>query len=208
MKIFSVEGIIIISLLAISIILGQCNKGSGSSGGRDTLEFHHRDSSFIFFDSTIQYKPEKVGSFQQPVPEQYIPDSDYDTLLRQYMQMRSFFLAHNVYDTTLQVGDSSWVRIKDTVNQNEIASRGFQYHLGIPIITDKTVIVTPQQKRRMLLLGGGAEVSNVYVLNSVSLGMRYRDRKDNEFGISYRKEFKGPFAVQFERYWPIRLRKQ
>lgn len=208
MKIFSIEGIIIISLLAISIILGQCNKGSGSSGGRDTLEFHHRDSSFIFFDSTINFKPTVAGRYTESnIPAGYIPDSNYENLKQQYISLRELYLSHNVYDTTLQVGDSSWIRIKDTVNQNEIASRGFQYHLGIPTITDKTVIVTPQQKRRMLLIGGGAEVSNVYVFNSVTLGLRFRDKKDNEFGISYRKEFKGPSAVQFDRYWPIRFRK-
>jgi len=111
---------IIILLLAI-VLIGRC------SGPTPVVQppLVTRDTVWVRYDSIIYKRPYIVKRIRVPIKEivkdvQYIPDTNYDGLVKQYRDLLILYFAKNIQRDTLKINKFGYVYVQDTVNTNVI----------------------------------------------------------------------------------------
>lgn len=136
----------------------------------------------------------------------YVPDTNYEGLLKQYKQALDSLLATKVYDQTYKQ-DSSSITLKDTVRENKIIGRSYKFDLKYPVITNTTTttITLPYKPKSILYIGGGVNGSQITPIQSFDAGLMFKDKKDHLYGGKVGMGANGiTYGVQ--SYWPIKLR--
>jgi hypothetical protein len=178
---FILNNFLVVLILGLSIFLlavSNCNH-------KETVKpIVVVDTLWVRHDSIVLSKPKLIYSIG-PVRTnlireiQYIPDTNYKALLKQYNALLFLYLSKNIQKDTLKLNKFGYVAITDTVYKNLVADRKYDYHINYPIVTQKTAYRTNQ-----LYLGGGFQGDKINLVNQVNVGLLLKTKKDYIFGVS------------------------
>jgi hypothetical protein len=197
---------ILIVILLIIILLQRC----GRTPENPTAPQITRDTVWVQKDSTIISKPQLIKTEPYAVPidrwsTEYLPDTNYATLLKQYEALVRELLAKNIHSDSIKIDSIGHIYITDTVSKNIIIGRSTYYNLKYPIIT--TTIVIPEKKRNQLYIGVSIQGNEITPLDQINIGFLFKSKKDQMFGLSAGIGMNGQIQYNISSYWKIKLKK-
>ena len=196
----SLSEILILALLVI-ILLQRC----GGNSEHPTAPQITRDTVWVQKNSTIISNPEVVRTVTVPIDRwetEYLPDTNYTKLVKQYTDLAEKFLASNIYRDSLHIDSLGYVLVKDTVAKNMLIGRTFSYNLSYPII--KETIKVPEKKRNQFYLGGYIQ-GNQTGLDGIGANLLFKDKKDKMFGVSAGLNTSGQIIYGVSSFWKIKI---
>lgn len=181
-----------------------------------------KDTVWVHTDSTIYNEPQIMESVPYPVDritKEYLADTSYGTLVKQYTSLIDKYLATNISLDSIRIDSIGYVRIYDSVSKNMIAGRAVTYNLKYPTIKEtitKTITV-PEKKRGQLYIGVGTvmkpEDFNTSVPNNTPFimqpfaGLMYKTKQDYMIGVNAGVDKTGAAQYGVSTYFKIRLKK-
>ena len=192
---------IIIIVLALVILVQRCDNKDVAPAEptiiRDTV-WHEHDSVVYSSPKVIKTIPVKV------VSKEYLPDPNYDKLVAQYQELVQKYLAKNIQKDSIKIDSIGFVKVTDTVQNNIVQNRKWEYNLKYPTIKE-TVIMPPKQVNQ-LYLGGGIRGNQTSLVNSLDLGLLYKNKKDQIYGVSVGINTNGQVIYGVQSYWKIKFK--
>lgn len=193
----------VIVILLIIILLQRC----GRNPENPTAPQITRDTVWVHKDSTIISKPQivktiPVNIYHDTTLREYLPDTNYAKLVKQYTELAEKFLAMNIQADSFKVDSIGHVYITDTVSHNLVKSRSFTYNLKYPIVT----VTVPQPKRTQWYIGGFLQGEEGRLLNQISTGLLIKNKKDQLFGGHVGLNTSGKLQVGLASYWKIKIK--
>lgn len=192
---------IAILILAVIIILQRINSSPDiiekSIIVRDTV-WQKKDSVIYTSPKVVQTIPVKI------VSEKYLPDPNYDKLVLQYQELVKLHLAKNIQKDSVQIDSIGFVKVTDTVQNNIVQNRKWEYNIKYPII--KETIIEPPKKINQLYIGGGLQGNQYNIINSINGGILYKNKKDQLYGLSIGVNTNGQVVYGLSSYWKIKFK--
>lgn len=196
----------ILCLIIIILLLRMCDGESNEVKKGDTIKVngkkyevvdHRRDTTYITRDSIV-YKKGKDIKVEVKVPV-YIPANvDTQEILKDYFSRR-------FYIDTLDLGQKSFVIVKDTITENKILSRVFESSITERIISDTLFLVEPP--KRQMFIGFQMGFDKKDIINYGGLSLLYKDKKDKIFGLGLGINSNGQPTIMGNMNWKIQLKK-
>ena len=192
---------IAILILAVIIILQRSNSSPDIVEKpivvRDTV-WQKKDSVIYTSPKVVQTIPVKI------ISEKYLPDPNYDKLVLQYQELVKLHLSKNVQKDSVQIDSIGFVRVTDTVQNNVVQNRKWEYNIKYPII--KETIIEPPKKVNQLYIGGGLQGNQYNIINSINGGILYKNKKDQLYGLSIGVNTNGQVVYGVSSYWKIKFK--
>lgn len=142
---------------------------------RDTIWVKSEYQSPVYVPPVINVIPSKPDIINTPP---YKPDTSYMGLLRQYEKLVKDLTSKNVYDDTLRLDSIGYVNVKDTISNNKIENRSYNYKYLIP---KETITIREPYKPKNQVFGG-VDV-NLPHFSDVGIGVFLKNKKDNMLGV-------------------------
>ena len=131
----------------------------------------------------------------------YVPDSNYPLLLKQYKALGDRHFKTNVYRTKFLIKYGS-VHVTDSIFGNELITSSLELDAIFP---DRTItIVKPLPPVRQLYVGTFLTGDRKDFINSINVGLLYKDKKDKIFGLSVGYNNVGTIQYGASSYWKIK----
>lgn len=149
------------------------------------------------------YIPIQTGSTQPiTIPQQYNPSQDLQTLLTQYKDVLSKFLALNSYKDSVVLKDTAGnrvgvVNLDDGISENQFKYRKPSYQLSFP----NTIRTNPAIKHNEVYIGMETEHTVNNLVKSASLGAMLKNKKDDVFGATYGHDFQTSGSIIGLKYY-------
>lgn len=142
----------------------------------------------------------------KPLPPEYLPDTNYAALQKQYEKLVIAHLTENVYVDKLNLDSLGSIIIRDTTQFNKLKKRSYAINLRIPRIVDSVFVNNTIPPRRQLYAGVG--VTSTQTLGTFGLrgSLLYKDKKDNMFSPSVTVNTNGNIIYGIDTYFKIKLR--
>jgi len=196
---------VIIVILLIITVLQRCK----SDVVVDTPKII-RDTMWVSNDTTIVSKPQVIKTIpyevsRETIIKEYLPDSNYAGLLKQYEDLVSQLLAKNIMQDSIRIDTNGYVKITDTVQKNLIVGRSTEVSMKYPII--KETVTIPQKKVTQLYLGGQVSASQGQLINGLNGGLLLKNKKDQIYGVTVGVNTDGNISYGLQSYWKIKLKK-
>ena len=198
--------LMILCLIIIILLLRMCDGESNEVKKGNTIKVngkkyevvdHKRDTTYITRDSII-YKKGKDIKVEVKVPV-YVPANvDTQEILKDYFSRR-------FYIDTLDLGQKSFVIVKDTITENKILSRVFESSITERIINDTLFLVEPP--KRQMFVGFQMGFDKKDIINYGGLSLIYKDKKDKLFGLGLGINSNGQPTIMGNMNWKIQLKK-
>ena len=192
---------IAILILAVIIVLQRSNSSP------DIIEkpIVIRDTVWQKKDSVIYTSPKVVQTIPlKIISEKYLPDPNYDKLVLQYQELVKLHLAKNIQKDSVQIDSIGFVKVTDTVQNNIVQNRKWEYNIKYPII--KETIIEPPKKINQLYIGGGLQGNQYNIINSINGGILYKNKKDQLYGLSIGVNTNGQVVYGVSSYWKIKFK--
>ena len=192
---------IAILILAVIIVLQRSNSSP------DIIEkpIVVRDTVWQKKDSVIYTSPKVVQTIPlKIISEKYLPDPNYDKLVLQYQELVKLHLAKNIQKDSVQIDSIGFVKVIDTVQNNIVQNRKWEYNIKYPII--KETIIEPPKKINQLYIGGGLQGNQYNIINSINGGILYKNKKDQLHGLSVGINTNGQVVYGVSSYWKIKFK--
>ena len=192
---------IAILILAVIIILQRINSSPDIIEKpivvRDTV-WQKKDSLIYTSPKVVQTIPVKI------ISEKYLPDPNYDKLVLQYQELVKLHLAKNIQKDSVQIDSIGFVKVTDTVQNNIVQNRKWEYNIKYPII--KETVIQPPKKVNQLYIGGGLQGNQYNIINSINGGILYKNKKDQLYGLSIGVNTNGQAVYGVSSYWKIKFK--
>ena len=192
---------IAILILAVIIVLQRSNSSPDIIEKpiviRDTV-WQKKDSLIYTSPKVVQTIPLKI------ISEKYLPDPNYDKLVLQYQELVKLHLAKNIQKDSVQIDSIGFVKVTDTVQNNIVQNRKWEYNIKYPII--KETIIEPPKKINQLYIGGGLQGNQYNIINSINGGILYKNKKDQLYGLSIGVNTNGQVVYGLSSYWKIKFK--
>ena len=192
---------ITILILAVIIVLQRTNPSPDIIEKpivvRDTV-WQKKDSVIYTSPKVVQTIPVKV------ISEKYLPNPNYEKLVLQYQELVKLHLAKNIQKDSVQIDSIGFVKVIDTVQNNVVQNRKWEYNLKYPII--KETIIQPPKKTNQLYIGGELQGSQYNIINSINGGLLYKNKKDQIYGLSVGINTNGQIVYGISSYWKIKFK--
>jgi len=142
------------------------------------------------------------------LPPQYLPDTNYAALKKQYQRLVIAHLTKNVYEDKLNLDTLGNIIIRDTTQFNKLGGRSYQLNLRIPKRIDSVFVtntVSAPAKRQMYV---GIGVTSTQTAGTLGLrgSFLYKDKKDNIFSPSVTFNTNGIIIYGIDTYFKIKLK--
>jgi len=169
-----------------------------------------RDTMWVSNDTTIVSKPQVIKTIpyevsRETIIKEYLPDSNYAGLLKQYEDLVSQLLAKNIMQDSIRIDTNGYVKITDTVQKNLIIGRSTEVSMKYPII--KETVTIPQKKVTQLYLGGQVSASQGQLINGLNGGLLLKNKRDQIYGVTVGVNTDGNISYGLQSYWKIKLKK-
>ena len=177
-----------------------------SKGKETTAPKVLKDTVWVYKDSIIYSKPQVIKTISilyKDRPKEYLPDTNYASLVLQYNKLVDKFLDSNIYQDSIKIDSIGHVYVKDTVSNNLLKGRSYSYSLKYPIINTYTT----SPPKNQLYYGGGVNGNPLEIINSVHLGVILKTKKDRIVGINAGLNSQGTITYGVSSYWKIKLKK-
>ena len=192
---------IAILILAVIIVLQRSNSSPDIIEKpivvRDTI-WQKKDSVIYTSPKVVQTIPLKI------ISEKYLPDPNYDKLVLQYQELVKLHLAKNIQKDSVQIDSIGFVKVTDTVQNNIVQNRKWEYNIKYPII--KETVIQPSKKVNQLYIGGGLQGNQYNIINSINGGLLYKNKKDQIYGLSVGINTNGQIVYGISSYWKIKFK--
>ena len=192
---------IAILILAVIIVLQRSNSSPDIIEKpiviRDTI-WQKKDNVIYTSPKVVQTIPLKI------ISEKYLPDPNYDKLVLQYQELVKLHLAKNIQKDSVQIDSIGFVKVTDTVQNNIVQNRKWEYNIKYPII--KETIIEPPKKINQLYIGGGLQGNQYNIINSINGGILYKNKKDQLYGLSIGVNTNGQVIYGLSSYWKIKFK--
>ena len=192
---------IAILILSVIIVLQRSNSSPDiiekSIVIRDTI-WQKKDSIIYTSPKVIQTIPVKI------ISEKYLPDPNYDKLVLQYQELVKLHLAKNIQKDSVQIDSIGFVKVTDTVQNNIVQNRKWEYNIKYPII--KETVIQPPKKVNQLYIGGGLQGNQYNIINSINGGILYKKKKNQLYGLSIGVNTNGQVVYGVSSYWKIKFK--
>jgi hypothetical protein len=156
----------------------------------------------------IASKPRLTNTIQitshDTIINHYIPDTNYNKLVRQYQEIVKELLAKNIHSDSIRIDTNGYVKITDTVQKNLIIGRVTEVKVKYPII--KETITIHQQPKNQLYIGGGIGASQNAAVNQVRIGALFKTKKDQLFGANIGISTQGTVVYGIDSYWKLKIK--
>lgn len=198
--------LMILGLIIVILLMQMCNGDKKEINKGDTIKVngkkyevvdHRRDTTYIKRDSIV-YKKGKDIKVEVKVPV-YIPANvDTQGILKDYF-------ARRFYVDTLDLGEKSFVIVKDTITENKILSRVFESSITEKIINDTLFLVEPPKRQMFVGFQMGFDKKDIF--NYGGLNLLYKDKKDKIFGLGLGINSNSRPTIMGSMNWKIKLKK-
>ena len=177
---------LIILIVLLLVLLKTCRQTPVATSSTVIV----KDTVWVHTDSTVYNEPQILESVPYPVDritKEYLPDTNYDALVKKYMGLVDKYLATNISLDSIRIDSIGYVRILDSISKNMVVGRSVTYKLKYPTIKEivtKTTIV-PEEKKRQMYIGGGVFVDPVadnVLFKNANAGLLYKSKKDQIIG--------------------------
>lgn len=197
----------IIALLLILVVVQHKGCEISDDDTPDTTIV--RDTVYNTHDSVIVRKVKIVETDTTYIPTapEYLPDTNYAALKKQFEALVKMHTARNIYADSLQLDSVGYVVINDTVQFNTLHNRKYHYNYKVPVITETVTINNPPKKTRQLYLGAGVNGSKTYGIETVSAGLLYKTKKDQLYGMQVGVNTNGLLVYGVQSYWKLKFKK-
>ena len=175
-------------------------------GKETTVTKTLKDTVWQVKDSIIFTKPLVIKTISikyKDRPKEYLPDTNYASLVLQYNKLVDKFLDSNIYQDSIKIDSIGHVYVKDTVSNNLLKGRSYSYSLKYPIINTYTT----SPPKNQLYYGGGVLGSPVEIINNIQLGVLLKTKRDRIVGINAGINSQGTITYGVSSYWKIKLKK-
>ena len=192
---------IAILILAVIIVLQRSNSSPDIIEKpiviSDTI-WQKKDSVIYTSPKIVQTIPVKI------ISEKYLPDPNYDKLILQYQELVKLHLAKNIQKDSVKIDSIGFVKVTDTVQNNIVQNRKWEYSLKYPIIKE-TIIESPKRVNQ-LYIGGGLQGNQYNIINSINGGILCKNKKDQIYGLSVGINTNGQVVYGVSSYWKIKFK--
>lgn len=199
-------GLVILALVGTLFFQRGC--GTGDSGPKKPDTVRVVDTAWFKHDSLIVKKVPVIREI--PGDIQYIPQApaDYESLKADYKALQATHYAKRIYKDSIPVGKFGYIHVTDTVSQNALGKRKTQEAFKIPVVKETTTITKYEDPKRQLYIGGGVNMNQNLGLAGAKVGLMYKTKKDQLYGINSQVDLKGNTTFGIESYWKINLNKK
>jgi len=162
------------------------------------------DTIYLPKNGVILTKPVITNSIpptNKEVEIRYIPDKNYEKLVEQYKTLAKLFLTKNIECDSIPIDSLGYVKIVDTIKENSIKGRKFEYQFKIPVITKTTTIIP--EKKREFFIGSEIQAREAYKFNQLSSKILYKTKKDKIFGLSVGLDDEVKINYGLSYYWKL-----
>lgn len=159
-------------------------------------------------DTSVVVKKMKITSHDTTyIPEDpiYMLDTSCDLVKARFQKIVKAHTTKNMYIDTILIDTFGKIYVYDTVQFNTLGNRGIVKNYTIPIIT--RTIKVPAEPKRQLYVGGGLLATKDLIINAAELGLIYKTKKDQMYGVKAQLDFKGNLSYGLQSYWKISLKK-
>lgn len=194
---------IVVLIVLLIVFLQTCKKQTIQVDGPKII----RDTTWIIKDSTIYSKPQVVKTITVPVEQwstEYLPDTNYDKLLKQYTDLAEKFLASNIQVDSVKIDSIGYVHITDTVSRNLLTGRSTHYNLKYPVV--KETLIVPEKKRNQIYIGGLLQGDRTALLDQISAAALFKTKKDQIYGVTAGINSSGQVQYGVQIYWKLKLK--
>lgn len=195
--------VIIITLLAIIVVQKACKpteKPKIDTLIKTTIKYVPvRDTVYKDSIRYIKIPPKKI-------PPQYLPDTNYAKLKKQYEALVVEHITKNVYEDKLSLDTLGFITIRDTAQFNKLGRRSYAVDLKIPKRIDSVFITTPAPAKRQLYVGAGTSSTQTLSTFGLRGSFLYKDKKDNIFSPSVTLNTNGTVMYGVDVYFKLKLK--
>ena len=190
-------------LLAIILIQKACTSNVEKPKTNITVTSH---TVYVPLHDTVYSHPKLIKQLPSNIPLEYLPDTNYLALKKQYEKLVNEHLSQNIYKDEVNLDTLGDIVIRDTTQFNKLTKRSYEFNLRIPKRIDSIFINKEAPQKHQLYLGVGV----VTVPTITSLGIRgsilYKDKKDNTFSPSVTLITNGDIIYGIDTYFKIKLK--
>ncbi len=194
---------IVVLIVLLIVFLQTCKKQTVQVDGPKII----RDTTWIIKDSTVYSKPQVVKTITVPVEQwstEYLPDTNYSRLVKQYTELAEKFLASNIHADSVKIDSIGYVHITDTVSRNLLTGRSTSYNLKYPIV--KETLIVPEKKRNQVYVGGLLQGNRSSAVDAISAGALFKTKKDQIYGVTAGINSSGQIQYGVQLYWKLKLK--
>lgn len=198
----------IIGVLMLIIIMQRACTPSVETPKKDTVVV--TKIVYVPVHDTIYTDPKIVTRVLpgKVLPPQYLPDTNYAALKKQYQRLAIAHLTKNIYEDKLSLDTLGNIIIRDTTQFNKLGGRSYQLNLRIPkrvdsVFVTNTILAPPT---RQVYLGIGANSTQTLATFGLRASLLYKDKKDNMFSPSVTINTNGSIIYGIDTYFKIKLR--
>jgi hypothetical protein len=176
------------------VFLQKCasDRNVPPSSHTDTVIIYNTIKDTVVFTPILEHS--RIDTFWQIT---YAPDTSYDKLLEQYINLGNNHYDTNVYVTPFPIKYGN-ITVTDTVYANKILRTNISYNLNIPETTI-TKTIFPEKKNEYFI------TSSVETFPSASIGLMMKNKKDDMYGVKVGTDFKGRTFYGITSMWKIKL---
>lgn len=195
---------LVVIVLILLVLLQRCNDPKPS----DTPTVV-RDTVWVVKDSTIYSKPQIIKTIPVTVPretiiKEFLPDTNYNKLVKQYQDVVNQLLAQNIQQQVIPVDTNGYVKITDTVQRNAIIGRSSEVKIKYPVI--KETITLPAPVTRQVYAGGQISGNTGELINGINAGLLLKNKRDQIYGVTIGLNTNGQVSYGLQSYWKIKLK--
>lgn len=203
LKKVSISELLIVALLII-ILLQRCGGGHSE---HPTAPQITKDTVWVHKDSTIISKPQLIKTEPYAVPidrwnTEYLPDTNYSKLLKQYEELVRKFLAINIEKDSVKIDSIGHIYITDSISSNLVKNRLITWNLKYPQIT--TTIIIPEPKKVHYYLGGYVQGEKGDLIDEIGTQLLIKNKREQVFGVSVGVNSSWDLQIGLSTYWKIR----
>ena len=198
---------VIVGLLAIIFLQRECTpKQKPCETNTDTITVpHYIQVPYKGDIKAYTLKPSKIIPTKS-VPKALVPDSSYNVLYKQYVDLLKEHTYTKLYIDSLKIDTLGYVLVTDSVKNNNLFSRKFHYDLKF---TQKNVdhyIPVQSPVKNQVYIGGGLSSTKTFNVIGAEAGMLFKTKKDNIYGITAGITTSGNIMFGVHSYWKIHVK--
>lgn len=194
----------IIAVLVVIILLQRACTPKGPTQVIPQVTY----DTILKHDTSVVVKKMKITSHDTTyIPEDpiYMFDTSCEKAKETFNKLVKKHVTRNMYIDTILIDTFGKVLVYDTVQFNQLGNRGIVKNYTIPIIT--RYVKVPAEPKRQMYIGGGLLATKDLMINAAELGLIYKTKKDQMYGVKAQLDFKGNLSYGLQSYWKISLKK-
>lgn len=197
----------IIGVLVVFVLLQNrgCVGSNSYQQKSDTLVVN--DTVWSVKDSLIYSKPKPGKIIYDSIfiegKAQYLADTSYAVLKKQFDTLVKSHTALAIYNDSVKLDTIGYVSVTDSIRENKIIGRSWQYNYKLPFVTKTVTINNYAKPKAQVYIGGSVNTTQTLGLQSADAGLMLKTKSDKIYGLKVGSDVNGNLLYGFQIYWKI-----